>query len=159
VSEDFVKVYLQPHEGILVKICRAYAYSQEEFEDLYQEVCLQLWRSRDKFEGRSKWSTFVYRVALNVCLSLTRSRKPRTELEEAPLPTAENEAFANEDLRLLYGAIRRLAEADRALILLYLEEKSYKEMAEILGTNTSHIGVKINRIKKRLKKLLDGTLN
>lgn len=161
MSEEFYRAHIHPHTGIIVKICRAYSWSQDEFDDYFQEVCLQLWKSRHKFQNRSKWSTWVYRVALNVCMSLARKHRHTESWDEKhnALQTEENQAFENEDIAQLYRAIRRLSEADRAVILLYLEEKSYAEIAEVLGTNVNNIGVKINRIKERLKKLLDGTLN
>ncbi|MEL6537332.1 MAG: sigma-70 family RNA polymerase sigma factor [Bacteroidota bacterium] len=161
MSGDFYHTYIAPHRGILVKICRAYTHSQADFEDYYQEVCLQLWKSREAFQERSAWSTWVYRVTLNVCLSLQRKSKKEPATSEL-LPedlTTNSYAFQNEELELLYAAIRQLKEVDRALILLYLEEKSHAEIAEILGTNPNNIGVRLLRIKERLKKLLDGKIN
>ena len=161
MSEDFYKTHIEPHKGILVKICRAYTHTQSDFEDYYQEVCLQLWKNRESFQERSAWSTWVYRVTLNVCLSLQRKtqRQPATTDLFPEDITTNSYAFQNEDLELLYAAIRQLKELDRALILLYLEEKSNKEIAEILGTNPNNIGVRLLRIKNRLKKLLDGKVN
>ncbi len=144
-------------------MCRAYTDSQEDFEDYYQEVCLQIWRSKDNFREESQWSTWVYRIALNVCLTLLKKSKKN---ETAPLSDASisqeiayNEAFSNETLNLLYTAIKKLSEIDRAIIMLYLDEKSQKEIAEIIGTNSNNIGVRINRIKQKLKILLDGKIN
>jgi RNA polymerase sigma-70 factor (ECF subfamily) len=99
-----------------------------------------------------------------VCLTLLRKRKSngRTYFTSDVLPDViriENRAFEDESLNQLYVAIRRLSEVDRALILLYLEEKSYQEIADILGTNANNIGVRVNRIKERLKKMLDGKIN
>jgi RNA polymerase sigma-70 factor (ECF subfamily) len=144
-------------------MCRAYTNSQEDYEDYYQEVCLQIWRSRDNFRGNSEWSTWVYRISLNVCLTLLKKKKSNgRHFASDALPdevTEEIGAFTNESLNELYGAIRRLSELDRGIILLYLEEKSYQEIADIIGTNPNNIGVRINRIKERLKKLLDGKIN
>ena len=150
--------------GIIVKICRAYTNSQEDFEDYYQEVCLQIWRSKDNFREQCKWSTWIYRISLNVCLTLLKKKKSngQTYFTSDALPDViiiENRAFEDESLNQLYVAIRQLSEVDRAVILLYLEEKSYHEIAEILGTSANNIGVRVNRIKERLKKLLDGQFN
>ena len=153
-----------PIAAIIIKICKAYTNSQEDFEDYYQEVCLQIWRSRDNFREQCKWSTWVYRISLNVCLTLLKKRKSkgRTYFTSDVLPdvmVAENKAFEDESLNQLYVGIRCLSEVDRALILLYLEEKSYQEIADILGTTANNIGVRVNRIKERLKKLLDEKFN
>lgn len=164
MSNDFYQISILPFAAIIIKICRAYTTSQEDFEDYYQEVCLQIWRSRDNFRGQCSWSTWVYRIAMNVCLSLVKKKKSKglAYFSSDGLPdvvAVENKAFANEQLNQLYTAIRYLSEVDRALILLYLEEKSYEEIAEILGTNTNNIGVRVNRIKERLKKIIDGKFN
>jgi RNA polymerase sigma-70 factor (ECF subfamily) len=163
LSNDFYKSSILPFAGIIIKLCRAYTNSQEDFEDYYQEVCLQIWRSKDSFRKESQWSTWVYRIALNVCLTLLKKEKNNVQhfvsdsvMEEE---TVSNYAFSDESLNLLYEAIRRLSEIDRAIIMLYLEEKSYKEIAEIIGTNQNNIGVRVKRIKERLQKILDGKIN
>jgi len=164
LSSDFYTSSILPYSGIIIKICRAYTDTQEDFEDYYQEVCLQIWRSRDSFRGDSKWSTWIYRLSLNICLTLIkkkkRNRQHYTSDYELQIEAREdNQAFSDESLNLLYNAIRKLTEIDRAVILLYLEEKPNKEIAEIIGTTPNNIGVRINRIKERLKKLLDGKVN
>ena len=164
VSTDFYNASILPFAAIIIKICRAYTNSQEDFEDYYQEVCLQIWRSKDNFHEQCKWSTWVYRVSLNVCLTLLKKKKSNGQVyftsDVLPdvLPT-ENRAFNDELLNQLYVAIRQLSEVDRALILLYLEEKSYQEIADILDTNANNIGVRVNRIKERLNKILHGKIN
>lgn len=163
MSSDFYTTFISPYAGIIIKICRAYTDSQEDFEDYYQEVCLQIWRSKDKFKEQSEWSTWIYRLTLNVCLTLVKSKKKKHNyfstysLPEQVIEDAK--VFTDEDLDSLYRAIKQLSEIDRALILLYLEEKSYNEMAEIIGTNSNNIGVRIKRIKQKLKKILDGKIN
>jgi len=162
LSNDFYKTSIVPFSGIIIKLCRAYSNSQEDFEDYYQEVCLQIWRSKDNFREESQWSTWVYRISLNVCLTLLKKKKKKGHHFVSDSLTAEetedNFAFSDESLNLLYDAIRRLSEIDRAIIMLYLEEKSYKEIAEIIGTNSNNIGVRVKRIKARLKKILDGKI-
>lgn len=163
MSSDFYTSSILPHASIVIKICRAYTNTQEDFEDYYQEVCLQIWKSRGNFREQSKWSTWVYRLSLNVCLTLLKKKKnnnqhfasdslPAEAIEDSPV-------FADESLNQLYEAIRQLSEIDRGVILLYLEEKSYQQIADIIGTNPNNIGVRIKRIKKRLKKFLYEKIN
>ena len=163
MSNDFYKISILPFSGIIIKLCRAYTNSEEDFEDYYQEVCLQIWRSRENFRKESDWSTWVYRISLNVCLTLLKKKKNNSQhFVSDSLPTEETEdnyAFSDEPLNLLYDAIRKLSEIDRAIIMLYLEEKSYKEIADIIGTNFNNIGVRVKRIKMKLKKILDGKIN
>jgi len=151
-----------PYVGIIIKICRAYTDTEEDFQDYYQEVCLQIWNSRENFKEESKWSTWIYRISLNVCMSLLKKRKKKQVrssdyIDEENIPDIEN-SFQDESLQLLYTAIRQLSELDRAIILLYLEENPNKEIASIIGTTPNNIGVRITRIKKQLKKLLDGKI-
>ncbi|MEQ8684803.1 MAG: sigma-70 family RNA polymerase sigma factor [Imperialibacter sp.] len=163
MSSDFYTSMILPFSGIIIKICRAYTNTQEDFEDYYQEVCLQIWRSHANFREESQWSTWVYRVALNVCLTLLKKRKNDPHhFASDYLPdeaTEDSRAFANESLNELYTAIKQLSEVDRGVVLLYLDEKSYQEIAEITGTNANNIGVRIKRIKDRLKVILDGKVN
>ncbi len=155
MSSDFYTSSILPFAGIIIKICRAYTNSQQDFEDYYQEVCLQIWRSREGFQQQSEWSTWIYRLTLNVCLTMLKKKKGQYFASDyIPELSVENHAFADESLNQLYDAIRQLSEVDRAVILLYLEEKSYQEIAEIIGTNPNNIGVRISRIKDRLKKIL-----
>jgi RNA polymerase sigma-70 factor (ECF subfamily) len=144
-------------------MCRAYTDTQEDFEDYYQEVCLQIWRSKDNFKEQSKWSTWIYRLSLNVCMTLIKKKKSGSVMFTSDsLPDelfVDSKAFDNESLNQLYDAIRQLSEVDRAVILLYLEEKTYQEIADIIGTNPNNIGVRIKRIKERLKSMLDGKVN
>ena len=159
MSSDFYTSSILPFSAIIIKICRAYTNTQEDFEDYYQEVCLQIWKSRDKFQKQSEWSTWIYRLSLNVCLTLLKKKKNNSKhfvSDALPEEAIENShAFEDESLNQLYDAIRQLSEVDRGVILLYLEEKSYHEIANIMGTNPNNIGVRIKRIKERLKKILN----
>lgn len=163
MSSDFYTISILPYAAIIIKICRAYTDTQEDFEDYYQEVCLQIWRSRNNFDGQSDWSTWIYRLSLNVCLTLLKKKKNNKQhfVSDALPPELieDSKSFSDDDLNELYKAIRQLSEVDRAVILLYLEEKSYDEIADIIGTNANNIGVRISRIKERLKKLLHGKVN
>ena len=159
MSRDFYTNSILPFAGIIIKICRAYSNSQEDFEDFYQEVCLQIWRSKDNFNGNSEWSTWIYRLSLNVCMTLRKRENKRnlqiSKSNELP-EIANQELFSFQDKYLdeLYSAIKQLSELNRAIIVLHLEEKSYKEIAFIIGTNANNIGVRIQRIKKKLKQLI-----
>ncbi|MES2829231.1 MAG: RNA polymerase sigma factor [Bacteroidota bacterium] len=164
MSNNFYQLSILPHAAIIIKICRAYTSSQEDFEDYYQEVCLQIWRSSENFREQCKWSTWVYRISLNVCLTLLKKKQRNGQIyfTSDVLPetsSVQNSAFESEPLNQLYAAIKQLSEVDRALIILYLEEKPYQEIADILGTSANNIGVRINRIKERLKKIMDGKYN
>jgi len=159
MGSDFYQLYILPFAGIIIKICRAYTNNQEDFEDYYQEVCLQIWRSRDNFNQECEWSTWIYRISLNVCLTYLKRRKSGAkEIISDSLPDEaidDSKAFASDEINQLYSAIKHLSETDRAIILLYLEEKSYLEIAEIIGSNTNNIGVRIKRIKDRLNKYIN----
>ena len=159
MSSDFYTSSILPFAAIIIKICRAYTNTQEDFEDYYQEVCLQIWKSRDNFREQSEWSTWIYRLSLNVCLTLLKKKKNNSKhFVSDALPEEaieDSHAFEDESLNQLYDAIRQLSEVDRGVILLYLEEKSYQEIANIMGTNPNNIGVRIKRIKERLKKILN----
>ncbi len=158
MSQDFYRLSILPYAGIIIKICRAYTHTQEDFEDYYQEVCLQIWRSKDNFKKESEWATWVYRIALNVCLTLVKKKRITTESYDTNTltPSQQNDYSSSnkEAIDALYTAIKKLSAIDRAVIILYLEEKSYQEIAQIMGTNPTNIGVRINRIKKRLKNIL-----
>ncbi|MCJ8319506.1 MAG: sigma-70 family RNA polymerase sigma factor [Colwellia sp.] len=161
MGSDFYIFSILPHAGIIIKICRAYTNNQQDFEDYYQEVCLQIWRSKDSFKQQSQWSTWIYRLSLNVCLTYLKKKKNNDKqfASDSLPPEAidDSHAFVDESINQLYMAIRQLTEIDRAVILLYLEEKSYQEIAEIIGTNQNNIGVRVKRIKERLNKLLNIT--
>ena len=120
MSNDFYTSSILPHVGIIIKICRAYTDSQQDFEDFYQEACLQIWKSRNAFKKNSKWSTWLYRITLNVCLtSVKKKNKKGNNVEILHEKSEDNTAFENEELNLLYAAIKKLNEVDRAIILLY----------------------------------------
>ena len=160
MTSDFYRSSILPFSAIIIKICRAYTNTQEDFEDYYQEVCLQIWRSRDNFRGQCEWSTWIYRLSLNVCLTLLKKQKNNRQLfasDYLPLEAIdESHAFKDESLNELYDAIRQLSEVDRAVIVFYLDEKSYQEIANIIGTNPNNVGVRIARIKQKLRRIMNG---
>ena len=158
--ENFKEIIKEYHP-ILYKIGRVYT-NDDDFDDLYQEMLIAIWKALKNFRGDSKISTWLYKVALNTALTYQRKNKfsffqksNLDEIENIPF-THVNSAIEREaSIEALYAAIKQLKSDDRSLVLLYLEEKSYEEMAEILGISTSLVGVKINRVKKKLFKLLN----
>ena len=159
MSTDFISNFINPNKGIIIRICRAYTSTNEDFEDYYQEVCLQLWKSRENFNEKSIWSTWMYKVTLNVCLFLSRKESKHSFVSfdsfSNEITNTEEKISSEDSINELYEAIKQLSEIDRAVIILYLEEKTYQEIAEITGTNQNYIGVRINRIKQRLKIILN----
>lgn len=159
MGQDFYQVHIQPYASIIVKVCRAYTYNQADFDDYYQEVCLQIWRSKDRFKGGCSWTTWIYKITLNVCLTYVRkevNNKKVVSLDTEQVFDSYFQSGSNkEDIISLYNAIHKLADIDRAIILLYLESFSNKEIAEVIGVTANNIGVRIARIKQKLNKLLE----
>ena len=156
-QEEFVR-QVQTNQGIIQKICRLYCQTQPDREDLFQEIVVQLWKGLPKFQGQSKFTTWMYRVALNTAISDFRKKKKTLPVSDAEvaLLAAESELTEvnkEEQLNTLYAAIRHLPEIDKAIVMLYLEEKSYEEMEDILGINTNNLRVKMNRIREKLRHL------
>ncbi|TGD83407.1 sigma-70 family RNA polymerase sigma factor [Hymenobacter wooponensis] len=144
---------------MLQRICRMYCADPDDRQDLYQEIVLQLWRAYPQYEARAKFSTWLYRVALNVAISNLRQRTRRPVAERfgdtvpdvaPPLDTGPDA----EDLGQLYQAIERLSDVEKAFVLLYLEERTYEEMADILGITQNNVRVKMHRVQDKLRHLL-----
>ena len=142
------------HAGIIHKLSYMYSNNKEEYNDLRQEVYYQLLKSYPRFNGQSKLSTWVYKVALFTALSFLRSKRKTSQLLE-DLPEIIVESPETDRLNEVMDQVKKLPKVDRSLVLLYLEDKSYKEMAEIMGLSESNIGVKLNRIKKKLREKLE----
>lgn len=146
--------WLNEHKGLFFKVVRAYAFDADDQDDLFQEISVQVWHSVPNFRGDSGVATWIYRVALYSAIAWTRREKKHKQGKQ-PLAAAEHiltETAKFKDSRLdwLYDQIAQFNEIDRSLILLLLDGFSYKEMSAILGISESNVGVKINRIKKRL---------
>jgi RNA polymerase sigma factor (sigma-70 family) len=145
------------HRGILFKVSGAYGRTAHDREDLVQETIVQLWRSHPRYDGRVAFSTWMYRIAMNVAISFYRSERRRRERVTAPesaldwVPAAENPP-GDERLDVIHEFIERLDPLDRGLMLLYLDDYPYAEIAAILGISESNVGTKIGRIKERLKR-------
>ena len=149
---------IHEHQGIVHRICSIYESLPEDREDLYQEILMQSWRSFASFNGQSKFSTWLYRVALNTALSRRRKAPGKRELaSETGASTdiaVDERPTADSDVELLHQCIQELPKLNRAIILLYLEQRSYEEMAEITGLSRANISVRLVRVKDQLRQLL-----
>jgi RNA polymerase sigma factor (sigma-70 family) len=150
---------LEPHRGILFKICRTFQGSADDQKDLYQEILVQLWLSFDSFREESRFSTWMYRVAFNTAIVFYRKARNQTE-RYSGLPMAEVEeelqTFADreEQIQVLYRAIQQLNGIEKAIIFLYLEGKTGREISVVLGITASHVRVRVNRTKEKLKYII-----
>ncbi len=165
-QESRFLAWLNEHRSSVWKVARAYSVTDEECQDLAQEILLQAWRSFPSFQHRSSAATWCYRVALQTAMNWRRRDQPR-RAKQQPLLLPDNSMACDnsaaveqvqqrDTVEQLYRAIQRLPKADAALVLLYLDELSYQQMAEILGISVSNVGVKLNRAKKSLAALMNG---
>jgi RNA polymerase sigma-70 factor (ECF subfamily) len=159
--EALFRRWLEQHTGLVFKVARTFAPGEVDRDDLVQEFLLQMWRSVPQFGGHAKESTWIYRVALHTALSWHRGEKkrhavqtPLLEIEELPEPDDVAGREREELVTRLYTAIRRLPKVDAALVLLYLDDLSYREMAEVLGHSETNVGVKLNRARKAVANLM-----
>jgi RNA polymerase sigma-70 factor (ECF subfamily) len=163
--ESRFKQWLVEHSGAVLRVARAYTYSADDCQDLAQEILLQVWRSLPQFEGRASAATWAYRVALNTALTWQRDQRRRHDRQlpivdlqslSASGGDSADEAANRELVERMYAVIRELPKSDAALVLLYLDGLTYREMAEVLGISDNHVGVKLNRAKQKLAKRLKG---
>jgi len=154
-NQRFQKL-LEQHKGILLKVARTYCHQEEDRQDLIQEIRIQIWRSLDKYNDKYQISTWLYRISLNVAISFYRKNAKRYEntisLNDQVLEIKETESSENEEqLKQLMRFIYKLNDLDKALMLLYLENKNHTEIADILGISKSNVGTRIGRIKEKMK--------
>lgn len=150
----------EKNQNIAHKICRVYTTNQEAHNDLFQEITIQLWKNYSKFRGDAKFSTWMYRVALNTAISLYRksTKTIKTQdISDVAFKISSNEYDDTEEKQLssLYKAIHQLNDIDKALIFLYLEDKSFSEISDALGISNVNARVKMNRAKEKLKTILN----
>jgi RNA polymerase sigma-70 factor (ECF subfamily) len=150
---------INENKGILYKICKIYQDDQEDRDDLLQEMILQLWLVFDSFRGESKFSSWMYRVALNTAIVFFKKQKRRPDSEQLPyqFDSAEEPSAASEkeeQLAIFYKAVQQLGKVEKALIYLYMENQPYEEIAANLGISEGNVRVRINRIKNKLKELI-----
>jgi len=155
-QEVFIKL-LNEHSALLHKVCNVYCEQLIDRQDLFQEIVVQLWKSYPNFRGDSKFSTWLYRIALNTAISGFRKHRipvisfdPGTFHEPVSM---ESDADREEQVQKMYSAIKRLSDVEKGIIMMYLEEKSYEEMEEVFGISQNTLRVKINRIKEKLRKI------
>jgi RNA polymerase sigma-70 factor (ECF subfamily) len=162
--ENTFKQWFGEHKGLLYRIVRAYGNTAEDQDDLFQEICMQMWLSIPRFEEKAKVSTWIYRVAMNTALVWNRSEKTRRKHRErfitfVPQQQAGESQQPEEIIGRLYEAIRKLPKVDTSIVLMHLDDLPYAEMAEILGISENNLGVKLNRAKKQLAQLLGGLID
>lgn len=152
LEKQFMNV-IEDHKQIIYKVCYIYATDAENLNDQYQEVVINLWKAFPRFRGECKVSTWIYRIALNTCISFFRKSKSRPET--IPITVNLETSADDEDktalFKELYRMINRLGQMERALILLWLEEKSYQEIADITGISRNNVAIKLKRTKEKLK--------
>lgn len=155
--------WLDEHGSSVMKVARAYTLISDDCQDLAQEILLQAWRSLPQFEGKASAATWFYRVALHTAMNWRRKDAPRRSRQQPFVEVhaitggdfeSGEQAEQRETVEQLYQAIHQLPKADAALVLLYLDDLSYREMAEVLGLSESNVGVKLNRAKKALAALM-----
>lgn len=151
---------LENNQNIVHKVCSLYTNDKDSHNDLFQEITIQLWKAYPKFRGDSKFSTWMYRVALNTAITLYRKSKKRVQTQDYDsvvhkIKANEYDDTEEKQLKLMYDAVRQLGDIDKALVFLYLEDKDYTEIAETLGITEVNARVKMNRVKNKLRTILN----
>lgn len=162
MEKEFTEL-IESYKYCLIKICNTFFYRRLYAEDFLQEIIIRLWKAYPTFRGESSVKTWLYRIALNASIDILRKQIIMPKLQsisdkEYQLQES-NHWSVGEDVDFLYGLINQLSENDKSLIILYLDEFSYKEISEITGLSQSNVGVKISRIKKQLKTIMDNGNN
>jgi len=158
--QERFQTLVDEHKKILYKVCNSYCRDRDARDDLAQEIIIQLWRSFDRFDESYRFSTWMYRIALNVAISFYRRENTRTRYlisdEEHLLEAIDEKENQPDDIRLLYEFIEGLDPLNKALVLLYLDGNNYQEIANVLGISETNAATKINRLKNKLKQELSG---
>lgn len=159
LEKSFVK-QLQENQNLIHKICRLYTDGEDAHKDLFQEITIQLWKAYPQFRGDSKFTTWAYRVGLNTAITLYRKKtKSINTIEfDGKLHKIDQDEYNYEEeehIKLLYQAVQQLNDIEKALVFMYLEDKDYSEIAETLGISEVNARVKMNRIKGKLKTILN----
>ncbi|MGD9556404.1 MAG: RNA polymerase sigma factor [Mangrovibacterium sp.] len=159
MEKEFVKI-ISANQGIIHKVCSVYCDSEEDRRDLFQEILTQLWKSYATFRNESKFSTWMYRVAINTAITSFKKIKRQPERkslvpELMQIAGEEYNPEIEEQILLLHRAIAQLSGIEKSIILLFLENRDYEEIAEITGITRNYVRVKMNRIKHKLKKYMD----
>ena len=152
-EKEFIHL-LNQHQKIVYKVCNLYMDLHSDREDLFQEITLQAWKAYGNFRGDAKFSTWLYRVALNTAITFFRKDKKKPDIystDTMPEKVEENTDPVEEQVKAMYAAIGELSKIDKALVMLYLEDYSYQEIGEMIGITANNVAVKMNRIKIKLK--------
>ena len=156
-ENDFIGT-IELHRGIIFKVCKMYCPQEEDCNDLYQDIVAQLWKAWGGFRGDAKISTWIYRIALNTAISGFRKQK-RNPLKNSVDATEvnvaqEDERAKKEDIELLHMAISMLSDVEKAMMMLYLDDISYQDIAHIMGITQNNVRVKMLRIREKLKNIM-----
>jgi RNA polymerase sigma factor (sigma-70 family) len=155
ITDDQFSVLIEEHKGIIYKIANSYCRNAEDRKDLIQEIIVHLWKSHGRYDDRFRLSTWIYRIALNVAISAYRREKKRSErvspLDEIIIEPAAEMDQPDPKIATLHRIIDQLDELNRALMILYLDDNSYREIAGVLGLTETNVATKINRLKLKIK--------
>ncbi|MBW8324120.1 MAG: sigma-70 family RNA polymerase sigma factor [Prolixibacteraceae bacterium] len=159
MEKEFLQIITE-NQGIIHKVCSIYCDLEEDRRDLFQEILVQLWKSYPSFRSESKFSTWMYRVALNTAITSFKKdkRQPdKTGVSYENMQLAEElyDSGVEDQIKMLNQAVSNLTGIEKSIILLFLEDKKYEEIAEITGITQNYVRVKMNRIKKKLKLLMN----
>ncbi len=152
-EKEFISL-LNQHQKIVYKVCNLYMDRHADREDLFQEITLQAWKAYGNFRGDAKFSTWLYRVALNTAITYFRKEKKKPEIfstDIIPEQQEERDSLIEEQVKAMYAAIGDLSKIDKAIIMLYLEDYSYADIGEMMGITANNVAVKMSRIKIKLK--------
>ena len=162
ISETEFEKLIYDNQGLIIKVCNIYCNNKHDKDDLFQDITINLWKGLDSFKGDSKLSTWIYKVSLNTAISRFRRKKFNTvdidQIHDLKTDPPDHENEQEFQIKALYKAISKLKPVEKAIILLYLEEKSYDEIAGIIGISTKNVSVKLVRIKKKLEKILSSLI-
>lgn len=160
-KENTFKEIISASSNSIYRICYSFLDNTEDINDLRQEIFYEIWKSMDRFKGESLWNTYIYRIAVNTAIRYKTTIKKRKTVEKSinqsvmKMPEDQTKEQMKEQLNLLYQSIKKLPDKDRILISLVLEDLSYKEIAEVLNINIGNVGVRIGRVKKKIRELME----
>ena len=159
MEKEFLQI-IKKNQGIIHKVCNIYCDDQEDRNDLFQEIVAQLWKSFPSFRKESKFSTWMYRVALNTAITSFKKTKRRPDqnrltYDNFQVKDENYDTDIEDNIKMLHRAVAQLTGVEKSIVLLYLENKKYEEIAEITGITQNYVRVKMNRIKKKLKKFME----
>ena len=153
MNKDEFDSLVHRNQGLIWKVCKTFATNKEDQKDLFQDILLKLWKGRESYSGNAKVSTWIYRVSLNQAIDQSRKKRMDSSYGKNPDHLPSPTDTSGYDIEALYLAINRLSPVNRAIIVLYLDQLSYQEIAEIMGLSEKNVSVKLVRIKEKLKEI------